>query len=279
MTLTELKLSKKILDNTWDTYPFNIFETNPNAYKIFLKHLKSIPFEISTLKNDCINMIIEKGLSKIKWLDIGAGLGDPIFPLIKLLDKQGISVEYHYLEPSKRARKIFCNDIKLYSYQRMTVTYNTTTWEDYEPQESFDLITFFHSAYYIKNWSMQSPNSLTKAIDCTNPGGFIYFSNLSEEAHYNKIVSSIEDDLFFKKPPITAENIMALCSHLNLPKSVNRNINLYLEINEIKKNNYSEYKDVVEFLTDKPFTEELSDLISNFSHSMLFPISTISIGL
>jgi SAM-dependent methyltransferase len=277
MNLTTFK--KEELQISWDTYPFDIFDTNPSAYKTFLKYLKSVPFEIAALENDCINKLIEKGLSKIKWLDVGAGLGDPVFPVLELLEKRGISVDYHYLEPSKRACEIFRRDIESHLYQKAVFTYNTKTWEDYDSSESFDLITFFHSAYYIKNWSAQLPNSLTKAVDYLNLNGFIYFSNLSEGADYNKVVSSLKKKNAVKKPPITAENIMSLCAYMNLPESVNRNIDLYLEVSRIKDNNYSEYKDVVEFLTDKPFTEELSDLISNFSHSMLFPISTISIGL
>jgi SAM-dependent methyltransferase len=276
MNLTTLK--KEELYIGWDTYPFDIFENNPRAYKIFLKYLKSVPFEVAALENDCINKLIKKGLSKIKWLDIGAGLGDPVFPILKSLEQRGILVDYHYLEPSKRAYKIFRHDIESQFYQKAVFTYNTKTWEDYNSSESFDLITFFHSAYYIRNWSTQSPNSLTKVINYINPNGFVYFSNLSEGADYNKVVSNIQKEKAVRKPPITAENIMSLCAYMNLPESVNRNTNLYLEVNKIKNNNYSEYKDIVEFLTDKPFTEELSDLISNFSQNMLFPISTISIG-
>jgi SAM-dependent methyltransferase len=265
--------------NEWDTYPFDIFNTNPNAYRTFLRYLKSVPFEISALEGDCINQLINKGLTKIKWLDVGAGLGDPILPVFELLKERGISVEYHYLEPSKRAHEIFRSDVESHSYQRMISSYNVATWEDYKSSESFDLITFFHSAYYIRNWSTESSNSLIRAVKYLSPGGFIYFSNLDKRAHYNQVVSNLETGLGIKKPPIAAEDITQLCAFLNLPNPIERNIDMYLKVKEIKDNNYSEYKDIVEFLTDKPFTEELSDFVSRMPNEMLFPISTISIGL
>lgn len=272
-------LSKREVNIEWSTYPFNIFDTNPCAYKTFLSHLKSVPFEISALERDCINQLISKGLSKIRWLDVGAGLGDPVFPVFQLLEERGISVEYHYLEPSQRAFEIFHSDVRSCLYQRMISTYNISTWEDYKPSESFDLITFFHSAYYIKNWSTKLPNSLSKAAEYINPGGFMYFSNLDKRAHYNQVVTNLKSGLSVRKPPIATENIKQLCGYFNLPDPIERNINMYLKVKEIKNNNYSEYKDIVEFLTDKPFTEELSDLVSQMPNEMLFPISTISIGL
>jgi Methyltransferase domain len=258
-----------------DTYPFKIFETNPKAYKVFLSYLQSVPDEVSALINDCINKFISQGISKIKWLDVGAGLGDPVFPVLKLLERQGITVEYSYLDPSLKAFNIFSNFAKTNHHEHLVKDVNITTWENYSTSNSYDLITFFHSAYYIKNW-FSNPSSLSKAVSLLNPRGFVFFSNLDKMADYNRIVSIIENE-GNRRPPITSEDILSRCSYLSLTRITTRSFHKYLPISYIKSSNHLDYMDIVEFLSDRPFTSKSSDLVSGMSDNMLFPISTIAI--
>jgi 2-polyprenyl-3-methyl-5-hydroxy-6-metoxy-1,4-benzoquinol methylase len=270
--------NEKMVMSPCDTYSFNIFETNPRAYKVFLSYLQSVPMETSELVKDCINKLINRGISKIKWLDVGAGLGDPVFPVLRILEQHGIKIEYHYLDPSISAYNIFLDHTKMYSQENVVSSVNITTWEDYSSTESFDLITFFHSAYYIKNWFSQASNSLEKAIGYLEPDGFIFFSNLDQIADYNKVVTNIENESGHRKPPITSENILECYSYLNLSKAtIRRTFRKYLPVQCIKNNNYRDYKDIVEFLSDKPFTDKTSKLICEMPNNMLFPISTITI--
>jgi SAM-dependent methyltransferase len=260
-------------------FPFSILDTNPIAYKVFLSYLQSIPDEVNALFEDCINKLIDRNIPKIKWLDVGAGLGDPTFIVLNMLQEKGIEVEYYYLDPSSRASMIFYEESKLRSCSSIVKDIIIEKWEDYQSEERYDLITFTHSAYYIDKWFDESQNSLVKAVNLLSPNGLLHFSHLDEEADYIKLICDIRFKGKIKNsPPITSQDIISLCSRSGLPKPLVKKINKYLPVDFIRRNSYYEYKNIVEFLTDKPFTEESSALVRKMPNEMSFPISTISIS-
>jgi SAM-dependent methyltransferase len=224
-------------------------------------------------------LIVLANFQPAKQLDVGAGLGDPAFHILKKLRAENINVEYHYLDPSSKAADIFKSDAMRSGLDVSIKSMTIGKWEDYRSDETYDLITFFHSAYYIDGWHLKDSNVLNRSVNLLNSDGKLFFTHLDEDADYNRLVAEVNSTSTTCNSPITSSNLISLYCLNGFEKSIEvKTFTKYLDLMYVKGQSYADYEYLVEFLCDRPFEIKLSHLVESISDVFSFPISAISIS-
>ncbi|MCK5026134.1 MAG: hypothetical protein KAS15_06065 [Nanoarchaeota archaeon] len=141
--------------------------------------------------------------NSLRWLDVGAGPGTKPIQILKgyhgykgLLERFS-RVELSVIEPSSRWQQILSGNFRRKELERIVYGKYEITWEEFVSQNSYDLITFFHSVYGIKIESLgKIPDFLQeKGIACVvveSPNSDLHLikKSIFPYIHHKELVSS-----------------------------------------------------------------------------------------
>lgn len=126
-----------------------LFEKKHRLFLNFVAHTDQVINSIKYLRNQIKEYT--KNYSKeppFHYLDVGCGYGDKTQAMIKTIN-QYVRVNTVALDPSSVLLSIFEKD-----GAGEDVELICSSWEHYEPDRKFDLITSIHAFYYIDNWEV-----------------------------------------------------------------------------------------------------------------------------
>jgi len=153
-----------------------------------------------------LNHYLNRSLNKLDWLDVGAGPGTKPINILRgglsqetgLLDRFD-QINFDVVEPSKAWTRILIDNFKEGSLDDCLQNIYQTTWEGFDREAEYDLITFFHSVYGIKTESLKKiPGYLSEdsvaciAVENNDSDLYRIKESLFPHIHHQELKSSTD---------------------------------------------------------------------------------------
>lgn len=115
----------------------------------------------------------------IDWLDVGAGPGTKPIRILQEGLEERCNIRLDVLEPENSWMNLLTKNFKEASLGYNIRNKYLTTWEDFNENKKYDVITFFHSAYGIDTKSLEKIPKFLKEEGC----GCIVAENPESDLH------------------------------------------------------------------------------------------------
>jgi len=221
-----------------------LFNRKQQLFLNFINHTDQADNAVRYI-GDVIPEILDKiqKIYPIQYLDIGCGYGYKTQAIIDLI-KQNQSVNTTAIDPSSELLSLFKDQSK-----DKNIDFVCSTWEDYQPQNKFHIITSIHTFYYIDNWRV----AINKMLEHLDDQGIICIAIRSNDQicqfknhFFNKIYKNNRNEHDFDELCDTL-NTLGVNYKTDIVES-QLNINDTLELNE-------KGKQLIEFLLRTPYTD------------------------
>ncbi|MBL7160459.1 MAG: methyltransferase domain-containing protein [Candidatus Aenigmarchaeota archaeon] len=195
------------------------------AFETFTKSTTQHRDAINYITNNILSKTDVKKLKNNGWrvLDIGAGVGDEIIPIIKFLNSYG-NTKLFALGPSKKELDTFEGRIEEAGIDAKIIRSN---WEKYEPKVKFDFIIASHVFYHIKNWETMIP----KVIDSLNDNGVAIITLHTQNNIVYRLPTKLRHKMSTNLEKKHEHSAKELCKLLD---NIKNNFNITYDIETVK---------------------------------------------
>ncbi len=145
-----------------------LFDKSISLFDNFLQHTdqadNAVQHILATLKPSFPTKVGSD--EKFAYLDVGSGSGVKTLAIAEQITKIG-PIDVIALDPSQDSLARLKTDNPAISLET-----HCASWEDFQPDRPFDLITSIHTMYYMKDWEA----AISKMLSCLVQGGTLFLS-------------------------------------------------------------------------------------------------------